>query len=491
MRQRLAIAVSSIAIAALVASCRSPTQVTIEITTDVPCSNLRGTSITVGRLADLESKPPATATQQCDNGRIGALVIVPSGANDDEVAVRVVSAETMDPDGCVSNHYPKGCIVARRALRFIPHSDLNVGILMANACSGLSCPSDQTCIEGTCRSAIIPDPSACEVEQCNEGVLVPGGIAKDAGTDATLRDVAIDTTPPPDTLVDAQGAGCVVWDGGKCSPQVIASNIVGAVDIAIAGSSLYWTYRTGVMRANLDGTGALPITTVETSPFRLATDATSVYWTDPGAGTVRKAPLAGGAPSTVALAQFNPVHVVSDGTWVYWSNQDVGTVSRAHPDGSSLSVIATVGSQVNGIAVDATLAYVCGFAANAILTAPVGGGVASPFEVTSGSPIRIVKSGPSLFWTTYTGNDVFTVPTSGGTPLRLASNQVGADGIAVDATSVYVAARGAGTVSRVPRGGGSVTVLAAGQQDPWGVAVDDTYVYWVSAGSGKILRVAK
>jgi len=146
-------------------------------------------------LSDLETKPPVTSTMQCDNGRIGALVIVPSGANDDEVAVRVVSGETMDPDSCVSHGYPQGCIVARRALRFIPHADLNVGVFMANACNGVACGPEETCIEGTCRSAVIADPSACEMH-CDEGILVPGG-APDAGIDATISDAPISGHEPP------------------------------------------------------------------------------------------------------------------------------------------------------------------------------------------------------------------------------------------------------------------------------------------------------
>lgn len=51
-------------------------------------------------------------------------------------------------------------------------------------------------------------------------------------------------------------------------------------------------------------------------------DATSVYWTDSSGGTVMKAPLGGGTPTTLAPGQVGPDGIAVDGTSVYWTNND-------------------------------------------------------------------------------------------------------------------------------------------------------------------------
>src|SRR3954468_7432828 len=95
-------------------ACRDPTQIMVEVTTDVRCSDLRGTTITVGQLVGLDERPLRTETNACDpvRARIGSMVIVPSGANDDTVAIRVVVGLVRDPSECVPPAYGPGCIVA-------------------------------------------------------------------------------------------------------------------------------------------------------------------------------------------------------------------------------------------------------------------------------------------------------------------------------------------------------------------------------------------
>ncbi len=52
-------------------ACREPTQITLELTTDVACSAINATSITVGTLGEIENKPEAAKTSACQDGRIG------------------------------------------------------------------------------------------------------------------------------------------------------------------------------------------------------------------------------------------------------------------------------------------------------------------------------------------------------------------------------------------------------------------------------------
>jgi hypothetical protein len=64
-------------------------------------------------------------------------------------------------------------------------------------------------------------------------------------------------------------------------------------------------------------------------PLRIATDDTFVYWTDPAAGAVMKAPLTGGSPVTIASNENEPWDVAVDGTSVYFTTDD--GVKRATP----------------------------------------------------------------------------------------------------------------------------------------------------------------
>ncbi len=108
---------SALALGASVASCREPTQVTVTITTDVPCSQLRGMTITVGHLGEIETKDPALNSTFCDeNGNLGTLVVEPSGEDDEQVAIRAIAGNGKDPEQCVAPAYGPQCIVARRAL---------------------------------------------------------------------------------------------------------------------------------------------------------------------------------------------------------------------------------------------------------------------------------------------------------------------------------------------------------------------------------------
>src|SRR5688572_13285400 len=107
------------------AACQDPTQVTLEITTDLSCDVFDGTSITAGLLGEIEDKPAGAVTTTCDDaGHVGTLVVVPSDADDAELAVKVIAASGQGVEQCVAPDYAAvepgaaGCIVARRALRF-------------------------------------------------------------------------------------------------------------------------------------------------------------------------------------------------------------------------------------------------------------------------------------------------------------------------------------------------------------------------------------
>src|SRR5688572_14404511 len=179
--------------------CRDPTQITLEVSTDAACPDVGNTTITVGRLGEVEDKPATTSTDRCrDDGRVGTLVVVPSGDKDEEVTIRLVTGIKKTAEQCVLDGYKGGCIVARRAVRFVPHTPLLVPVEMSIDCLDIPCETTETCFKGSC----IPANTSCN----DTGTCVPpnpDGGAVDAGIDITpdqsedVLDAGIDLTPNP------------------------------------------------------------------------------------------------------------------------------------------------------------------------------------------------------------------------------------------------------------------------------------------------------
>ncbi len=158
-------------------ACRDPTQVTLELRLDFSCSDLGTTAITVGSPGALESKSPTTTTAECDaSGKVGSLVVVPAGADDAAFGVRVVAGFGGPADDCSAPAYGPSCIVARRALRFIPSESLRLPIDLRAACAGVPCDATETCVRGACVDARVDDPRACASRAgCDEDDLAPAG----------------------------------------------------------------------------------------------------------------------------------------------------------------------------------------------------------------------------------------------------------------------------------------------------------------------------
>jgi hypothetical protein len=214
----------------IVAGCRAPTEIDVAVTTDLPCSDVAATGVAVGELGTgLESASISTTSTTCTDGKLGTVVLVPSGDEGAAVAFKVVvarKATQSSVDACVANPTSKGCITARRALRFIANESLDVAVSMTTACEGTPCENDATCVDGVCRSATIVDPGQCAASTCGDNALPPpdGGAAEagadsaapDEGTDSTLPEAGADATiPDADATVDgAASEGGDAAEGG-------------------------------------------------------------------------------------------------------------------------------------------------------------------------------------------------------------------------------------------------------------------------------------
>src|SRR5439155_17223345 len=105
-------------------------------------------------------------------------------------------------DECVAHAYGKGCIVARRALRYIAHASLTVPVVMRGSCDGVACDESKTCVRGQCVDATIPSSDSCRGAGCGESVLGPGA---DGGTVDAAADGPTTDAPPPLAACDTTG----------------------------------------------------------------------------------------------------------------------------------------------------------------------------------------------------------------------------------------------------------------------------------------------
>ena len=194
-------------------ACRAPTEMTIRITTAVPCSTLRGVGIAAAPTsADaehrIETRFYAAQTTQCDSDSVvGTLVLTPGSTSFSVVVVAGVDSEVTT---CTPPLYA-GCIVARRRLAFVDHRSLDVPIVLTRDCLDVPCNSDTSCVHGNCKSV----ETTCDDASCTQVGVSPagdgGGVDSgrmDAGggadgevTDAAVEDAKVDAADAADGAV--------------------------------------------------------------------------------------------------------------------------------------------------------------------------------------------------------------------------------------------------------------------------------------------------
>jgi formylglycine-generating enzyme len=184
----------TVAMAMALPMCASPTALTVTVYSEISCEKKPVVGLSTAETnSQLRSKALATTSGACSaDGKVGSVVLYPIDRTDGPVAVQIVSRpDGEDPATCTEQNNYRGCIVARRELRFTPNKNVELRVDLRLSCLDRPCDASSTCSRGVCVNAKVE----CASSPCNEDALPsPPG---DAGVDAGSQDAGTDAPAPP------------------------------------------------------------------------------------------------------------------------------------------------------------------------------------------------------------------------------------------------------------------------------------------------------
>jgi len=140
--------------ASAASSCRTPTQATIEIVSELAHRPDMAVAVQLGTPGAIETAPTQVVARGtwARDGTVGTVVALPSGDDDGELAVRVVLAVGRDPATCTAVN-ATGCVVVRRNARFTPNESSRLRVVLRPGCLGNFCDATTSCArDGQCGS---------------------------------------------------------------------------------------------------------------------------------------------------------------------------------------------------------------------------------------------------------------------------------------------------------------------------------------------------
>lgn len=201
------------------------------------------------------------------------------------------------------------------------------------------------------------------------------------------------------------------------TPQPFATGQNFPRSIASDETALYWVNAGSfggsdgeVRRSWFDepGSNGLPIVPGLESPVALTLYGSTVFWTNYGFtdtdGRVMRADITGAAAVPISINQSAPRGIAASSAYVYWANSEDGTIMRSTPDGTTVEPLVQGLATPSDVAVDTNGIYwVEAGTPNTYLDGSVkaakldGTGVVVLAD-NQRDPRRIVLSADHLFW---------------------------------------------------------------------------------------------
>jgi sugar lactone lactonase YvrE len=189
--------------------------------------------------------------------------------------------------------------------------------------------------------------------------------------------------------------------------------------VSVDSTRVYWEDEDnpgGIFAASPDGGARTMIARGDyaNSTCHLALDRNNVYWLAyPGQDAVDSAPLFGdgGAPKRLASIP-SPLGdvwgIASDSTSVYWTQSDTGSVLSVPINGGPVTMLASGSGSPTGIAVDAQRVYWTD-EDGAIRSVPLRGGAQITHATGQSLPIDLAVDAKAIYWVTRGGGTVMKV----------------------------------------------------------------------------------
>jgi hypothetical protein len=384
--------------------------------------------------------------------------------------------ETCQSGGCVC---PSGQTYCGSGCTPTATDDANCGAC-GHACTGgetcqsgaCVCPSGQTYCGSTCTTTATDDANCGTCgHACTGGETCQSGVCACPSGETLCSGVCVAESTDANNC-GACGHGCLggACSAGACQPVVLATPGGAVQEVATDGTSVYWTDSLGTSSSSV---GRCTIASCASTVTSLAT----------GLGPVL--PVAVDPNTPTLLFGEIPQNGSGGGLWEATSTGTGGKTQAWGPNIGEVDAIWIAPSSVY---------FWAGIKGGVYISNGVGSYVENVF--TGGCTIGVATDADYVYATDHCGNRLLSCgihATCGSSPTVIATGVAGANQLYDDGAALWMTAEGTAANSFTDGAlykcsATSCAVFASGQVAPSGLVSDGTNVYWTSQVGGAIMR---